>query len=441
VTTATKIDVDGVARQAADAPRRNYVGTVSLLVALCGAIACHVALRQGIEGTVEWLQIARAGFEAALVGALADWFAVTALFRHPLGLPIPHTAIIRARRAKIIEGIASMVQNEWLSPEVIGARLQRLAPSTLLTEWLSNREHVERLGGPVRNVLRSLARTLTHTEAVEFLDSTIQRELRDLPINASAGRWLARVAASDSAAAAFETIARSLVNLAQRPGTPETLQEWLDRSARQLHKDGKRLIPLILRRKIVQRKLVEAACDYASAELVEAAANREHPLRQFVFGAVQRLADRLAAGDAHTLEQAEQLRHALIESLEARPLVLDLLTQLRARLEQDLDDPHSRLSDLVDRQLQQGILDLLNDADRSAAFDNWVRTTANDLLRRNQHQIGLTVRENLEALDADTLVAQIEDRVGADLQFIRLNGALVGGLIGVLLHLAHRVIG
>lgn len=422
-------------------PRRSYVGPVSLIVAVAGAAACGLALRTDGLADADWLRIVAAGFEAATVGGLADWFAVTALFRHPLGLPIPHTAIIPERRAKIVEGIASMVQDEWLSPEVIGSRLARIAPSALISDWLGDPGHVERLGGPLRDLLRSAAGLLTEREVVEFINRTIDRQLRDLPIDASAGRWLARVAASDSAAAAFETVARSLANLARQPSTAERLQQWLDTAARQLQKDGKRLVPLLLRRKVVQRKIVEATCDYASAELVNAVADREHALRRFVFGAVQGFADRLAQGDPETLAQVEQLRQALIESLEAEPLVRDLLMQLRRQLEHDLDAPGSALSHLVDRTLRAAILDLLNHPQRRATFDQWVRATADDLLRRHHHQIGQTVRENLDALDTHALVAQIEDRVGADLQFIRLNGAIVGGLIGVLIALAHHLAG
>ena len=102
-----------------------------------------------------WLQLLAAGFEAAVVGGLADWFAVTALFRHPLGLPIPHTAIIPKRRDRIIESVVSMVQDEWLSPEVIGTRLGRFAPSELIVDWLRDPAHVGRLGDPVRDLLRA----------------------------------------------------------------------------------------------------------------------------------------------------------------------------------------------------------------------------------------------------------------------------------------------
>jgi uncharacterized membrane-anchored protein YjiN (DUF445 family) len=154
-------------------------------------------------------------------------------------------------------------------------------------------------------------------------------------------------------------------------------------------------------------------------------------MRTAVLGGLARFADRLAAGDVEALARAEHFRAALLESLEAMPLVRDTLTRLRAQLERDLDDPSSTLSRLVDRQLRSGIVDLLDDPERRATFDRWVRTTADDLLRRNHHQIGLTVRENLERLKDADLVALIEERVGPDLQFIRLNGAVVGGLVGL----------
>ena len=422
-------------------PRRNHLGPVSLAAAATGAVACRVALATGPFTGAPWLQITAAGFEAALVGGLADWFAVTALFRHPLGLPIPHTAIIPERRDKIIEGIVSMIEHEWLSPDVIGARLAGIAPSAHVVDWLRDPEHVARLGAPLRDLLRGLARVLTEHEVGEFVDRAIQHQLRDLPIDASAGRWLANATRSASAGATFESLVTSLANLAERPRTAQQLHWWLDRSARKLREDGKRLVPLLLRRKIVQLKLVEAACGYASSELRSAARDPQHPLRALVFGAVERFAERLASGDAQALAQAEQLRQAVLESLEAAPLVRDMLARLREQLEHDLDEPGGYLSDLVDRRLHAAILEVLEDAERRAAFDHWVRTMANDLLRRHHHQIGVTVREHLTRLETGDLVAQIEGRVGADLQFIRLNGAVVGGLIGVLLAVAHRLLG
>jgi uncharacterized membrane-anchored protein YjiN (DUF445 family) len=419
-------------------PRRNHVGTISLLCAVSGTIACRVALA---TVDVPWLRILAAGFEAATVGGLADWFAVTALFRHPLGLPIPHTAIIPARRARIIESIVDVVENEWLSPRVIGTRLARVAPSTLVVDWLRTPEHVERLGAPLRDLLRAVARMLTHDETARFVEHALERQIREVPLDASAGRWLVAAVESEAAGAAFETIATSLANLATRPSTAAELHWWLDRSAETLRAGGKRLVPFVLRRKAAQRKLIEAARDYAAAELRSAAHDPTHPLRRATLEALRRWAHRLAEGDPAARAQAERVRAALVESLETSPLVQDVLRRLRGEIDAELADPGSDLSVVIDRALREGIVELLDDPERRATFDRWVRSMADDLLRRHHHQIGLTVRENLEALDPTRLVAMIESRVGNDLQFIRLNGALVGGLVGLGLATVHWLVG
>jgi uncharacterized membrane-anchored protein YjiN (DUF445 family) len=418
---------------------RNRIGAVSLGVAVAGAALSRTALAAGPLAGAPWLEIVAAGFEAGLVGGLADWFAVTALFRHPLGLPIPHTAIIPRGRARIIDGIVGMIERDWLSPEVIGARLARFAPSTLLADWLRDPAHVERLGAPVRDLLRGLARLLDVDEVVGFVERALERQIRDLPVDASTGRLLARAAASASADEAFATVAASLANLAERPRTAAELHWWLERSARTLHEGGKRFLPFVLRRKLVQRKIVEAACDYAAAECRAAASDAEHPLRRAALGGLRRFADRLAAGEPAALAQLERVRAAVVESLETGTLVRDVLARLRAQLEQDLRDPASALSGLVDREVRGGVLALLDDADHRTTFDTWVRRTADDLLRRHHDQIGLTVRENLEALEPAQLVAQIEAKVGDDLQFIRLNGAVVGGLVGLVLAVARHL--
>ncbi len=197
----------------------------------------------------------------------------------------------------------------------------------------------------------------------------------------------------------------------------------------------------MLRRRFVQRQLVEAACGYAAAELRAAARDPQHPLRQLAHGVLLRFAERLEKRDVNALADVDWLRTAVVESLEAGPLLRDALARLRAQLEQDLDDPHGALAALIDRWLRSAVIERLDDAERRAAFDQWVRRTADELLRRYHHEIGHTVRENLEALETGRLVVQIEDRVGADLQFIRLNGAVVGGLVGVVLALARWLVG
>jgi len=418
-------------------PRRNQVGNISLAVAVAGALAAHLGPQLGLLPETTWLRILGAGFEAAVVGGLADWFAVTALFRHPLGIPIPHTAIIPARRAKMIETIVNMVEDEWLSPEVIGQRLQRISPSVAVLDWLRDPSHSERLAAPLRDLLYGSARTLTEPEVVDFAEKMVRRQLVDLRIDATAGQWIARVARSDTAEATLTTLATSLANLAQRPRTAEQLHWWLERSAEALHEGGKRFVPFMLRRKAIREKIVEAACEFAGAELRAAAGTLDHPLRRYALDQLVSFAERIEAGDIEAMSRLESVRTALVESLDAGNLVRDVLARLRTQIEDELADSTGTLSQLVERKMRESVLELLDDPGRRETFDQWVRTTAADLLQRHHHQIGITVRESLEALETGQLVQQIEDRVGADLQFIRLNGAVVGGLVGMTLAVAR----
>jgi uncharacterized membrane-anchored protein YjiN (DUF445 family) len=412
-----------------------------LLAAVAGAAVTRLTLTMEGFGDAAWLRIVAAGFEAALVGGLADWFAITALFRHPLGIPIPHTAILRTRREKLIEGIERIVREDWLSPEVISAQLRRFRPSTILIDWLEDPEHMERIGAPLRDVLRALVRMLGEEEVARFLERFLRRQLADVPIDRSAGEWLHRAVSSEGSDAVFRSLAVSLANLAERPDTAAELRWWLERSARTLRDKGRRIVPFLLRRRSLQRMFVEAACAYASAELRSASADPAHPLRRGAEDAVRRYADRLAGGDGAALIQVERVRAAVLESLESGPMLRDALGRLQQRLERDLDDPGSDLSSIIDSRLHRGILQVLSDPARREAFDRWVQATAIDLARRHHHEIGRTVRENLEKRDPDELIRQIEDRVGADLQFIRLNGAVVGGLIGIALATAHWLVG
>src|SRR5262249_60724525 len=154
----------------------------------------------------------------------------------------------------------------------------------------------------------------------------------------------------------------------------------------------------LLRRRSVRKRLVLGACQAAGDQLSAAARDPDPPLRGAVLDAVARWAERLAAGDPAALEMAERLRAAILESLEAGPLVRDTLARLRRELEEQLDGPHSSLSTLIDRRLQAGIVDLLDDPEGGATLHRWGGPPAHELRRRPPPPTGRPPRGNLPRL-------------------------------------------
>src|SRR5438132_573055 len=193
-----KMSSPSVLPAARSAPaRRNHVGTVSLVVAVGGAAACHLGLQGGPFASATWLRIVAAGFEAATVGGFADWFAVTALFRHPLGLPIPHTAIVATRKELIGRILGTFVQNHFLSREVIAANLRAVRPAERAARWLADPEHSRRIA---RQIAGGLAKTLEALpdEDVRVLNhEVVSARLRATRVAPALGNTLALVLADD----------------------------------------------------------------------------------------------------------------------------------------------------------------------------------------------------------------------------------------------------
>src|SRR6185295_7741682 len=301
----------------------------------------------------------------------------------------------------------NLVQHELLSPERLDPWLAAAEPGALVLRWLEDPAIVDQIEDPLRGLLHHVARLLQADEVTRFVDRALAHQLRTVPLDASAGAWLVRAVESPDAGVVFETIARSLAKLLDAPGTRAELQRRLHDAAGAMRARGTRVVPFFLRRKAVQRRLIDAACVYAVAELSAAASDAAHPLRRSLLAAVKRFGERLAAGDPGAVAQAARLRDALVESLEAGPMVRGMLGRLRELLDAELADPHGALWELIDRELRSGIRDRLTDPARRAEFDRWVRDTANDLVRRHHSQIGPIVRKSLTERSNDELVAMV----------------------------------
>jgi uncharacterized membrane-anchored protein YjiN (DUF445 family) len=378
--------------------------------------------------------------EAALVGGLADWFAVRALFVHPFGIPFPHTAIIPRNRPRIVREIRALVENEWLPRSLLRAKAEAFdfVGSGLLPL-------AESLRGHLREVLRSIARDVFNQVEPHELAGFLARGVAGSVSAEKVGPFLADLAVRAREQGWLEPLLREWVR---------RLQEWagLDQS-----------------RAVIRRRLEQAATAYrdkgwfkkvtykvaevfGGVDLNEAAGVILDEIRRFA-------ADQLAEGsqvqqivrdglkniERRLREDADFLRDVrdfVLETSETGTLTMLLepvLASLRSEALREVDDPQSRLVGWAMGQLDAWLRRLAEDAAARDEFNAWCRRLAAAQVDKHHDLIGALVEEQLNRLSEENLSELIEAKVGEDLNWIRLNGAFVGGLVGGFLYLAFTV--
>ena len=407
--------------------RMKAIALAMLLAMVAGFILSHV---MGNAGVWAWVG---AFCEAATVGALADWFAVVALFRHPLGLPIPHTAIIPRNKGRIADSLAAFVRDHFLEPQNLLARLEVFDPAARLGDWLAQPEQSRRLAQMARGW------------AVQALDLLDERAVRE-----SIQRFvLARLRAWDASATAGEVL-----GLLTADGRHQTLlDEGLKRLSRYLDGEAVKRRASALMVKHARRewpklvgtvnwiKPVEGIADdlagrIASAmldELNEILSEPKHPIRRdyerWLSGYVQRLRE-----DPDLAAKAEKIKQDLIDHPSVQDYVRGLWDQVHAALRADLEREDGVLAAHLERSLAGLGRALGRDPALRDAINQHVLGGAERLALRLRGGVTDYIAQTVRGWDERHLVRQLELSVGRDLQYIRFNGTLVGGLIGLALH-------
>lgn len=401
--------------------RRMRQLNLTLLVASLLLLAASVHWQAAWPG-FRWLQ---AFAEAAAIGAIADWYAVVALFRHPLGLPIPHTAIIPRNQQRIGDSLGQFVTRYLLTPETIAARLERFHSVRRALEWLSAPQNALACARSVCSMLPALLR------APE--DGDLQRLYRDTV--------LPRLAAIDVGG-----MARRCVELLVATELDDVL---LDRGLRLLDRWLTEHQPLIREKFAAASRYTPAFVDsYVVRKFLEGVrgliqevvADREHPLRDVIARALREWAVDLSAS-AEQRSAAQAGWRELLETLASDADLQRLREGLARRIEADLARPESVL-----RQSMAQFIEALAEGVRrdplilqrlEQGWLRWVRAQA------GQHggQVGALIAEVVGGWNAQQAARRVELAIGPDLQFIRINGALVGGLAGVLIYAGTLLIG
>jgi uncharacterized membrane-anchored protein YjiN (DUF445 family) len=413
------------------------LGNISLAVSIGGLIATELALRLGWVAAPGWKVLLQT-FEAATVGGLADWFAVSALFREvPVPLIRRHTNIIIKNRQRIVDGIADMVQNRWLAPSIIREYLVNFSASHYVLDFLASEDRLETVLAVVRDIIRQFARGIAAPEVASFLERTLKNQLRDLKFAEPLGRWLGQRIRSGDHHGVWNTLLALMETAVQGPEAKAIVQRTIAR-AFEAYEDGGRLkrlaVGLARGLNIVNEEEMVASILSKMAEAVrDARSDPAHPLRARIDGIAIEFADKLAAGDADAVSVLDRVQAALINGTDLGEILQRALLWLSDTLEKEFQESGSDFNDLMRRTLHDRLDFFRADKPAQAKVDRWVTDVALELLEKRHEMIGQMVRGSLDKLSDLDLVGQIEEKVGQDLQYIRLNGAIVGGLAGAVL--------
>jgi len=399
------------ARRLAAARRR----ATALLAAVTALFVGVTAI--GAHGTL--LGYVQAGAEAAMVGGIADWFAVTALFRHPLGLPIPHTALIVERKDQFAATLGQFVQENFLNADVLAERIRsaRLVPR--LAAWLADKANATRFAGHAADLVVTVTEAVPDEDVQRVLTAELTRALDSVEVAPLAGRALRVLIAGGHHDEVFNTIVSSADRyLAEHHGELRDLFEG----------ESPRWVPDAVYRLVFDRLHARLR-----QRLAAMAADPDDETRRQFEAWIAGLPDRLETSP-ELRERGDRLKRDVLGSTALRDWSSSLWQQAKDALRAQAADPESelrrRLADLLvaagwrlgsDRRLQEGL-------------ERMVESGARALASQFHDELADLVTGTIERWDAEETSSQLELLLGPDLQYIRINGTVVGAGVGLALH-------
>lgn len=375
-----------------------------------------------------WLKMAYAVAEAALVGGIADWFAVTALFRRPLGFPW-HTAIVPRNRAKIVAAVAHAVQNELLEREAIKKRLDQVALLELVVGWLEGENRKEGIKAALGRHIRSFLEEADPAELAQAGERILGAAVRRISLARYAGAAIRQAVESGQADRLLDWLLAGLKSAAAGASARAAICRYLERQREAAAAQSWwRKLALSVAEAADALNLEEAgtALHGELLQLLEDLTDYGHPVRQAVR---TRLAEAAAA-----LETSPELAASIAEWQQGLGDRVDWKGTLTVVLEAVMADiDKEETARKIERQLEQLWLSLKTDAGLGAWVEQQLKAALGQFIDSEQEFAGLVVRDALGRLSDEDLSRFIEDKAGEDLAWIRINGSVVGGVVGLLL--------
>jgi uncharacterized membrane-anchored protein YjiN (DUF445 family) len=373
-----------------------------------------------------WLAYVRATAEASMIGGVADWFAVTALFRHPLGIPIPHTAIVAARKDQIGRSLGNFVSRHFLSRDVLAARLASLHVSKHLANWLAVPENSRTLAHHAATALASGARMLADDDVQELIDRVLVERIRSTEVAPILGQMLSLLTAGDR----HQELLDEAIGLLAR--TVDQNQELIrDR----IEAESPWWVPGMVDDRI-HRKIV-TGLDNTLADVRD---DPNHPLRRRFDEALANFVRKLNESP-EVRARAERIKLEILDAAAVRRFSRSIWEDAKEALFKYADAPNAFAPSAIERGLVSLGEAVSRDEALLARVDALIADVAGHLVDRYQGEVADLIAQTVTSWDPEVTSDRVELAIGKDLQFIRINGTIVGGLVGLSIYVFSRFIG
>ncbi len=378
-----------------------------------------------LEPRYAWLGYIRATAEASLVGGIADWCAITALFRHPLGVPIPHTAIIPSRKDKIGRSLGNFVQNNFLSPEVLAAKLRAAQISRRAAEWLAQPDNARKAAQNLASVLHSAGAVVRDEDVHALLDRSVVEPLRRMPIAPVLSKGLELLTVDNRHQQLLDRVISGLTTLVAE--NEELIRE-------RIREESPWWVP-----EMVDDKIHRKVLGGIEHTLFEVGADPDHRLRhqfdQLLLEWIVQLQE-----SPEVRARAEAIKQQILDPETSGRLAASIWHEVKEALGRSDRTSEGGAIDVVARGLTALARAALEDEALLEKVDGWVTGAVLRVVDQHRHEVGQLIAQTVSAWNPEETSRRIELLVGRDLQFIRINGTLVGGLVGLILYSVTRLL-
>lgn len=366
-----------------------------------------------------WIGYIRAFSEAAMVGALADWFAVTALFNYPLGLKIPHTNLIENSKDRIGDNLGNFVVSNFLSPSTIRPYIQKLKISQFVGEWLSKERNQQNLVKEMSNIVLDILNKLDDSAVVNFIGNKAKEMSDDIKINHILGNGIEYVLDKNDHQRMITSLSKQIKDYVLQN------QEIVKNRVK---KESFFLIP-----KFVDDTIAEKITNGLSAFFEEVENDQNHSLRTEITQKLYAFSHEIQTEEKWA-EEFRGIKNDFLKKEKINQYSKDIWESIKKSLSKELEDEDSALKKYLQKNLSELSENLKSDEKLQYKIDHWVRVTAYKYILKNTHLAGNLISSTVGNWQGKELSEKLELEVGKDLQFIRVNGTLVGGLVGLVIY-------